>query len=89
MVCLAWMIPLFFMLAVEGALTAQAEVVFTPVGTPGYVPTDLHLFSAPIGTAANNFAEFAQNQQALLPAPNHVPNSVLGIGPGAPHAGPY
>ena len=69
--------------------TAQAAVTFTAIGTPGYVPIDPHLFSAPIGTAATGYAEFVQTQQALLPPPNHVPNSALGIVPGSPQAGPY
>ena len=81
-------------LAILGVLAiapapSSAAVIATPIGTPGFVPTDFHLFSAPSGTAADGFAAFAQTQQALLPPPNHVPNPALGIGPGQPHAGPY
>lgn len=81
----------FFCVLVSGAAstTTRAAVIVTPVGTPSYIPTDFHLFTAPIGTAATGYAEFGQTQMALLPPPNHEPNPVLGIGPGAPHAGPY
>lgn len=68
---------------------ARAAVSITAVGSPGFVATDFHLFSAPIGTAASGYAEFAATQQALLPPPAHQPNPTLGIGPGAAHAGPY
>jgi hypothetical protein len=83
-------ITLFALLcsAVVGT-TTQAAVTVTTIGTPGYLPVDSHLFSGPIGTAADGFAEFAQTQGALLPPPNHLPNPALGIGPGSPHAGPY
>ena len=68
---------------------ARAGVIVTTVGTPTFVPTDFHVFAAPIGTAATGYAEFTQTMQAILPPPNHVLNPILGIGPGAPHAGPY
>lgn len=81
---------LFCLLASGASTTARAApVTFTAVGTPSYMPTDFHLFTGPIGTAATGYAEFTQTQSDLLPPPNHVPNPVLGIGPGAPHAGPY
>ena len=79
-----------FCLFVTGASTAaRAAVIVTPVGNPSYMPTDFHLFAAPIGTAATGYAEAAQTEMALLPPPDHVPYPVLGIGPGAPNAGPY
>lgn len=86
-----WAPALFLVgfLAAGASTTARAAVVFTTVGNPSFVPTDFHLFSAPIGTAATGFAEFAQTTQAILPPPNHQPNPILGIGPGVPHAGPY
>jgi hypothetical protein len=74
-------------LAVEGA--ARGDVVVTKVGDPTFDVADAHLFSAPIGTAADGYEGFATTQQTLLPPPNHVVNPILGIGPGAPHAGPY
>jgi hypothetical protein len=46
---------------------------------------DLHLFSAPIGTAPD-YAGFGATVAALLPPPNHLG---LGGGPGAPHPPPY
>jgi len=70
--------------------TARAAVIVTAIGNPTFVPTDFHLFAAPIGTAATGYVEFTETQQAILPPPDHELNSVLGgIGPGAPHAGPY
>ena len=67
----------------------QAAIIVTPIGSPAYAPADIHLFSAPIGTFDDGFAEFGVTQQLLLPPPDHLPNPVLGIGPGAPHPGPY
>lgn len=84
-----WATALVLLCSAFVCTTARATVTFTAIGTPGYLPVDLHLFSAPIGTAASGYAEFAQTQAALLPPPNHLPNPQLGIGPGAPHAGPY
>jgi hypothetical protein len=68
---------------------ARAAVVVMPVGAPTFVPTDFHLFAAPIGTAATGYAEFLQTLQLILPPPNHVFNPIVAIGPGAPHPGPY
>jgi hypothetical protein len=48
----------------------------------------VHLFSAPIGTAASGYAEFGETLAALLPPPNHRPHPDLGIGPGDPHSPP-
>jgi hypothetical protein len=71
-------------------LTAQAEVRVTPVGDPSFVPTDFHLFAAPLGTPASGFAEFSGTLRALLPAPNHAFDDLsTGIVPGVAHAGPY
>jgi hypothetical protein len=65
---------------------ARAQVQVTPIGTPAYAPTDFHLFAAPIGTAAAEYAEFIGTLQALLPPPNHS-FGAAGITPGAPHTG--
>jgi hypothetical protein len=69
--------------------TARATVIVTQVGAPTFVPTDFHLFAAPIGTAATGYAEFLQTLQLILPPPNHVFNPIVSIGPGDPHPGPY
>lgn len=69
--------------------SASAGVVVTPVGTPGFVPVDFHQFSAPIGTATSGYFEFLETITSLLPPPNHEFNPQLGVGPGAPHEGPY
>jgi hypothetical protein len=77
-------------LIVTGVSTAaRADVIVTPVGSPLFVAADFHLFAAPIGTASSGYAEFSETQQLILPPPNHSPNPILGIGPGAAHAGPY
>src|SRR2546427_3173708 len=59
------------------------------IGDPIWKPADFHVFTAAIGTPADNFGEFQQNEIALLPPPNHQVCSELGIGPGAPHQPPY
>jgi hypothetical protein len=76
-------------LAAIVAPIARAAVIVTTVGSPTFVPTDFHLFAAPIGTAATSYAELFQTLGAILPPPDHVLNPIVGIGPGAPHAGPY
>jgi hypothetical protein len=64
-------------------------VRISAIGNPIWAPVDFHLFSAPIGTAASGYAEFADTALALLPEPNHTFNPVVLVGPGAPHAPPY
>lgn len=61
----------------------------TPIGTPTWQPVDFHLFSAPIGTAASGYAEFATTALGLLPPPTHVFHPALLVGPGVAHAPPY
>ena len=67
---------------------ASAAVLRTPVGTPAWQPTDIHLYVAPIGSAPN-FEGVLTSLQAVLPEPNHRFHPDLFIGPGDPHAGPY
>jgi hypothetical protein len=77
-----------FLLGTAGQ--GQAGPVQTSViGTPTWELVDSHLFTAPLGSVADGFAEFLVTAQTILPPPNHVLNPVLGIGPGAPHAPPY
>ena len=59
------------------------------MGNPTWKPADLHLFSAPVGTADTGYAEFGETALAILPPPNHVFNPTLLVGPGAPHQPPY
>lgn len=68
---------------------AKADVNVTKVGDPTFVPTDFHLFAAPIGTEATGYAEFLGTLQSILSPPQHADVPGLGIGPGIPHAGPY
>jgi hypothetical protein len=77
--------------ALLGASAANADaLVLTPVGSPSFQLTDFHQFTAPIGTAADSYAEFTQTLQAILPPPNYqfLPGAGL-IGPGTPTPGPY
>ena len=73
----------------KGGEYPSTSIRLTPVGRPSWKPVDLHLFSAPIGTADTGYAEFNAEQVRLLPPPNHVPVEGLGIGPGAAHKPPY
>jgi hypothetical protein len=65
------------------------NIRLTRIGHPIWKPVDFHVFSAPIGTAADGYTEFATTAGTVLPPPNHVPHPQLFIGPGAPHAPPY
>jgi hypothetical protein len=75
--------------AVTGNPTAPGVVQASPIGSPTWKPADFHVFSAPMGTAADGYAEFLTTALAILPPPNHVFNPSLAVGPGAPHAPPY
>lgn len=91
--CWSLLPHLLLCLTVAVALTAPSAVAagnirVEPIGDPLWKPTDLNLFSAPIGTAPD-YAEFGATQQGILPEPNHRPHPALGIGPGDPHAWPY
>ncbi len=66
-----------------------AAVTMKAIGNPIWEPVDFHVFSAPVGFAADGLPGFAQTQGILLPPPNHLPCADLGIGPGAPHQPPY
>jgi hypothetical protein len=58
-------------------------VTLQKVGDPAWVPVDVHVFTAPFGTAADNYAEFLQTGQAILPPPYYGLYTGLGIGPGS------
>jgi hypothetical protein len=75
--------------AVTGNPTAPGVVQLAPIGNPIWRPADIHVFSAPCGNAGDGYAEFLTTALGILPPPNHVFNPALGVGPGAPHAGPY
>lgn len=65
------------------------QVQLTRIGAPTWKPVDMHMFSAPIGTADTGYAEFNTTMFAILPPPLHLPHPDLGVGPGAPHQPPY
>jgi hypothetical protein len=64
-------------------------VLLHKVGHPAWLPADLHVFSAPIGTASDGYAEFLTTLQTVLPPPHYQLYTGLGIGPGTPEAPPY
>jgi hypothetical protein len=64
-------------------------VRIVPIGKPIWKPVDFHLFAAPIGTAADGYAEFTTVAVSLLPPPKHKFNPILLVGPGVPHPPPY
>jgi hypothetical protein len=66
-------------LAGPAAASAAGNVQAKPIGDPIWKPTDLNLFTAPIGTAASGYAEFAETQAKILPEPYHRPHPDLGI----------
>ncbi len=80
-------------LGTPGIATASAPVAhgirISPIGQPTWELVDFHLFSAPIGTEATEYAEFGETTAALLPPGEHRPHPELGTGPGDPHLGPY
>ncbi len=70
--------------------TNALQITTTKIGNPTWSPTDMHVISAPIGTAASNYVEGLLTTSKLLPPPNHVIDTpALGIGPGAAHKPPY
>jgi hypothetical protein len=64
-------------------------VVIQKTGNPDWVPVDLHVFAAPVGTAADGYAEALGTGETILPPPHYEPNPTLGIGPGTPEPPPY
>ena len=79
----------------SGLPHAGGQVRTKKVGNPTWEPVDFHIFSGPIGTFDDGFAEFGQNLCGLLPPPNHSCSLYMcatnpggfGAGPDAPHAG--
>jgi hypothetical protein len=63
--------------------------VVTKIGSPAWTVDDFHMFAAPIGNPGNGYADFFTTAATFLPPPNHQLHPQLGIGPGAPHPGPY
>jgi hypothetical protein len=71
------------------AAGSPAHVSVQKIGNPAWMPVDLHVFAAQIGTAADGYAEFAQTAAIILPPPHYQPVQCLGIGPGTPEQPPY
>jgi hypothetical protein len=69
--------------------TTASLVKVERIGHPTWTPVDLHVFSAPIGTASDGYAEFAKTQAIILPPPHYQAYPCLGIGPGTPEPPPY
>lgn len=72
--------------SLSGQVRADSLSV-TKVGNPTFQPVDLHLFSAPIGTADDGYAEFFQTGQKVLPEPYYKLDPNIGITPDQPHPG--
>jgi hypothetical protein len=73
----------------EGAPSGVNAVTFQKVGHPTWKPADLHVFTAPIGTASDGYAEFTEQFPILLPPPHYQLYPNVGIGPGTPEKPPY
>jgi hypothetical protein len=86
---LAACLTLAVALTAPAAASAAGNIQARRIGDPIWKPSDLNLFSAPIGTASSDYAEFGETQQGILPEPYHRFHPALGIGPGDPHPGPY
>lgn len=71
----------------EGKQTPQVQM--KPIGDPAWKPVDFHVFSAPVGTPDNGFADFGQTMTYLLYPLRHQACAELGRGPGDPHQPPY
>jgi hypothetical protein len=89
-------LPLICVLVCLAAHPASATVTATPFGSTGFVaaptwqPMDFHFFAGRIGDSSSNFADYAQTQQALFPAPGYGWDSNNGPIPGTtPVPGPY
>ena len=76
-------------LAIVQPALAQLQVALQKIGNPIWKPVDFHLFGAEVGFPGNEFAEYFENLQKILPPPNHQWHPELSLGPGTPHAGPY
>jgi hypothetical protein len=68
---------------------SAAHIALQKLGNPAWMPVDLHVFAAPIGTAADGYAEFATTLGNVLPLPHYQSVQCLGIGPGTPEQPPY
>jgi hypothetical protein len=75
--------------AAEGLATDVNVVTLQQVGHPTWAPADLHVFTAPIGTAADGYAEFSEQGPILLPPPHYQVYPNVGMGPGTPEMRPY
>jgi hypothetical protein len=64
-------------------------VAVQKIGSPAWAPADLHVFAAPVGTAAHGYAKALKTGETILPPPHYKPNPTLGIGPGTPERPPY
>lgn len=59
------------------------------IGSPDWKPVGCEVFAGPVGTAETGYAEAFETISSLLQPPDHVVQDDLGVGPGAPHRGPY
>ena len=83
-------IPILLALALtaSGALANNANIQLTPIGSPTWEPTDVHIFTAGIGIPPSFFS-FQLVVEGILPPPYWVADTQLTIRPGAALAPPY
>lgn len=67
----------------------RGQIRLNRIGHPIWKPVDFQVFTAPIGTASDGYAGFANTAFSMLPEPNHAFHPDLLVGPGSPHAPPY
>lgn len=67
----------------------RPQVICRSFNCPKWTPIDFHYVSIPIGDEDSDYEELLESINAILPGPEHMPHPDLGVGPGAPHEGPY
>ena len=56
---------------IQGESDRAHHVHLKRIGRPSWRPVDFHMFSAPVGTAGNGYADFLTTILALMPPPKH------------------
>jgi hypothetical protein len=71
----------------EPARQGPLAFVTEKIGNPLWEPVDFHQVTVDMSPYAPTY--FQPLLEQIMPAPNHVWNDALGIGPGAAHSSPY
>jgi hypothetical protein len=64
----------------------RPRLIAKKIGNPAWEPADYHRFSADIGPGYSKLLDVGLS---VLPPPDHQFHPAFGVGPGAPHDGPY